>query len=103
MPLLRISVTYALNGAIDRDTEWATPVTNEEMANLVPAPSSTTGTGWAYWNQAEAHIVYGMKRKLFPDEVSDISQASDLKRLGVLKLRAMLHDEGGNTNSLSLI
>lgn len=102
MPLMRISATYALNG-MDRETEWETPVTSEEMTNLVPASSSATGTGWAYWDLAEAHVVYGMKRKLFPDEATDISKASDFKRLGVLKLRAMLHDENGNANSMSLL
>lgn len=104
MPLMRISATYALNGAMERQSEWVTPVSDEEMANLVPiTPSSPSGTGWAYWNEAEAHIVYGIKRKLFPDETTEVSNASGLKRLGVTSLRALLHDENGNTNSLSLI
>jgi hypothetical protein len=104
MPLMRISATYALNGSMDLAAEWTTPVTSEEMTNFVPASSaSPSGTGWAYWDEAEAHVVYGMKRKLFPDEATDVSKASDLKRLGVSKLRAILHDEHGNTNSFSLI
>lgn len=101
---MRIAATYALNGIIDRDTEWVTPMTSKEMTNLVPASSaSPTGTGWPYWDQAEAHVVYGMKRKLFPDEATKVSKASDLKRLGVSKLRVRLYDESGNTNSFPLI
>ena len=104
MPLMRIAATYALNGLMDRDTAWVTPMTSEEMTNLVPVSSALpSGTGWAYWDEAEAHVVYGMKRKLFPDEATEVSKASDLKRLGVSKLRVILHDESGNTNSFSLI
>jgi hypothetical protein len=104
MPLMRISANYALKGAVERQSEWATTVSDEEMENLVPVTSSSpSGTGWAHWDEAEAHIVYGMKRNLFPDETTEVSKASDLKRLGVTSLRALLHDENGNTNSLSLI
>ena|SRR5471030_1790814 len=104
MPIMRIAATYALNGLMDRDTAWETPMTGEEMNNLVPASStSPSGNGWAYWDQAEAYVVSGMKSRLFPDETTEVSKASDLKRLGVSKLRVILHDESGNTNSFSLI
>ena len=104
MSLIRISVIYALDTAMDLEMEWTALITSEEMANLVPAASSSpSGIGWAYWDEAEAHVVSGMKRNLFPDETSTVSKALDLKRLGVSKLRVMLRDENGNTNSLSLI
>lgn len=105
MPMLQIAASVATQGTMPRETSLMTLAHDEEIKQLIPdIGASTDGSAdWAYWDKAERLVCSLLKKKLFPDEVTPVENANDLRKLGVWFLKVTLQSEQGHTNTFTLI
>jgi hypothetical protein len=103
MPMLQVSASIATKGTMTRDVTLAVPVTAEQASQYVPTMSPGGSPDFAYWNDIEELVCTALGRKLFPDEGPPVTNADDMRRLGVWFLKVILQDEQGGTNQLTLI
>jgi hypothetical protein len=103
MPMLEISASFVTEDTMPRETGLMTAVNDAVIARLIPKAPGGGESGWAYWSEAEELVCSLLKRKLFPDEITSVENAEDLRNLGVSFLKVTLKDELGNSNTLTLI